>query len=314
MITAHRTAYEALYGACAWLPLPEGSYVNLEGQDAKGWLQGQVTQDLRDLVPGDAADACLLKPTGQIVAVLTVYVLEDGVAVATTDRAPLEDRVGRFVVMEDVRLVERDVECASLQGPESTERLSQVLPVSSSNYVSGEVGGFEVHAFRAPRTAPGGWDLVFPRGNGDALWAALGSPERGDSSLLELAMLEIGAPVSGVDIGKKTLPPELGPRFEDRYISYKKGCYSGQEVMARIKSRGHTNVSWVRLTAATPLEPCAVLTAPDGTEAGTVTRFVESPTQGTFGAAWVRNRWATPGTVLRSESGIAQVTGWPATS
>lgn len=311
MTSAHRTAYEALYGACAWLPLPVGTYVRLPGEDAKGWLQGQVTQDLRDLVPGDAAEACLLKPTGQIEAVMTIYILEDGAVVSTTDSAPLKERVRRFVIMEDVRLEEVPYECATLQGPDSTARLAQLVESTASNVGSGVVNGLKVEAYRSPRTGPGGWDIVFPEGAGDAVRSALGDLPVGDETLLHLAMLEIGSPVAGLDIGKKTLPPELGPQFESRYVSYKKGCYSGQEVMARIKSRGHTNLTWVRLAAEAPLEACTTLTAPDGSEAGTVTRFVNSPQQGTIGAAWVRNRWAEPGTTLRAEGTTVQVTAWP---
>ena len=311
MTSANRTAYDALYGACAWIPLPEGTYVRLVGQDAKGWLQGQVSQDLRDLAPGDAAEACLLKPTGQIEAVLTIFVLADGAMVATTSPAPVRERVKRFVIMEDVALDPAPRESASLQGPESTERLAALFGSTASNALRGAVGSIEVEAYRSPRTAPGGWDLVFPVGAGDTVREALGGPVVGDADLLHLAMLELGSPVAGVDIGTKTLPPELGPQFEDRTVSYRKGCYSGQEVMARIKSRGHTNVTWARVTADEPLEACTTLIAPDGTEAGSVTRFSVSPRQGTIGAAWLRNRWAEPGTVLRGEGKPVTVTAWP---
>lgn len=312
MSTVHRTTYEELYRACAWLPLPQSTFVRLTGQDAKGWLQGQVSQDLRDLVPGDSAEACLLKPTGQIEAIVTVYLVEGGAVIATSDPEPIAERIRRFVVMEDVALSPSVSECASLQGPESSARLGKLVGSTASNVVAGDLGGIPVQAFRAPRTGPGGWDLVYPQGTADAVRKALDDPPVGDVELLQLAMLEIGSPVPGLDITKKTLPPELGPHFEDRYVSYKKGCYNGQEVMARLKARGHTNLTWVRLTSEAALAPCTSLTAPDGSEAGTVTRFAVSPQQGTIGAAWVRNRWALRGTALRAEGTAVTVTAWPA--
>ncbi|MFX6234584.1 tRNA-modifying protein YgfZ, partial [Acinetobacter baumannii] len=65
--------------------------------------------------------------------------------------------------------------------------------------------------------------------------------------------LRAGNPRLGGDTTQKTLPPELGPAFESRTVSYTKGCYMGQEVLMRIHSRGHTNRTWVCLTSAEPL-------------------------------------------------------------
>jgi folate-binding protein YgfZ len=144
--------------------------------------------------------------------------------------------------------------------------------------------------------------------------ADLGGPDAGSPETLALAQLEAGMPVPGVDIESKTLPPELGPRFDSQYVCYKKGCYSGQEVVMRIRSRGHTNRTWVRLRAGQPLEACAPLVAPDGTEAGHVTQFQISPRLGVIGAGWVRNAWAEPGVRLRSGQLTVEVVGPPAGS
>lgn len=295
--------YDSLYQSAAWFLLPGGQFVRLHGEDVKGWLQGQVTQDLRDLGPGSSADACLLKATGQIEAVLKIWLLADGAIVWASDPRPLLERAARFVILEDVRAEEPGWDAATLQGPEATARVSAVAGATAADALEADGVWFLRHR----RTGPGGWDVVGPAAALGSVREALGSPEAGADETLALAQLEAGIPVPGVDIGSKTLPPELGHAFESKFVSYKKGCYSGQEVVMRIHSRGHTNRTWVRLRAESPLEACAPLVAPDGSEAGHVTQFRVSPRIGVVGAGWVRNAWAGEGTVLRSNGAAVEV-------
>ena len=110
----------------------------------------------------------------------------------------------------------------------------------------------------------------------------------------EIARIEAGVPRFGQDCDAKTFPPELGSAFESRYISYNKGCYTGQEVLMRLHSRGHTNRTWVGLVSESPLEVGAVLTHPNRKDAGLVTSAAFSPDYGFIGAAMVRNEIAQP--------------------
>jgi len=117
-----------------------------------------------------------------------------------------------------------------------------------------------------------------------------------DHGAYDIARLEAGVPSLGSDIGAKTMPPELGPAFESRHVSYRKGCYMGQEVLMRIHSRGHTNKSWVGLLTDGPVEPGAVITVGPGKEVGSVTSAAYSPRLGHFAAGMVRNEAAVAGT------------------
>jgi folate-binding protein YgfZ len=76
-----------------------------------------------------------------------------------------------------------------------------------------------------------------------------------DPERAEARRIASGVPRWGADMGPRTLPPELGPAFEAAHVSYRKGCYTGQEVLMRMHSRGHTNRTWVGLVADRPMRP-----------------------------------------------------------
>ncbi|MFW5697790.1 MAG: glycine cleavage T C-terminal barrel domain-containing protein [Fimbriimonadaceae bacterium] len=115
-----------------------------------------------------------------------------------------------------------------------------------------------------------------------------------------------GIPRFGVDTHDKTLPPELGPEFDRKHVSYAKGCYTGQEVLMRIHSRGHTNKTWVGLRADKPLPTSAKLSS-NGQAVGEISRSAYSPAFGFIGAATVRNQASAPGTTLQLEEAGTKV-------
>lgn len=276
---AFLAAYDALSRDRALIAEPGLAACWLMGADAVEWLQGQVTQDMRLLTEDRPLMACLCTPTGQLEAVLHIHLVEHRLLIVTDgDRlAALERRVEQFVIMEDVALEREPRRVVSLQGP-----LAQ--PPKDAFFVP------------ARRTLAGGYDLLvesLPEGFpiGDEAYA--------------LARLEAGIPILGIDTTEKTLPPELGPDFEARTISYTKGCYTGQEVLMRIHSRGHTNQTWMGLRAEQPLSVGPVSHA-DRADAGQVTRAAQSPRLRFIAAAMLRNVIARPGETV-------EVGGVPAT-
>ena len=100
-------------------------------------------------------------------------------------------------------------------------------------------------------------------------------------------------------MNEKTFPPEMGKAFEERHVSYSKGCYMGQEVLMRIHSRGHTNKTWVGLASEKPLEVGASVGHRLRSDSGIVTSAVFSPDFGYIGAAMVRNEAAFEGEVVQ---------------
>jgi folate-binding protein YgfZ len=142
-------------------------------------------------------------------------------------------------------------------------------------------------------------DVWVPREAGPAIDALTGDFDSISREAYNIARLEAGIPLYGADMNARTLPPEMGAQFEARHISYKKGCYTGQEVLMRIHSRGHTNRTWVGLLSDDPLEIGAPIAHSLRADAGTVTSSVFSPDYGYLGAAMVRNELAFDGEMVK---------------
>lgn len=304
-------SYRLLEEEAAIVELPEMAVVELRGEDRKGWLQGQATNDLRDLHAGGSAKFCLCSPTGQLLAICGLWALPDRFIVST-DRAALPaflERIQRMVILEDV--VATDLtgshEMLAIQGPSASERLRLFVELPMLDCAESPLGAC---VLRDDRTGRGGWSLLIRRS--DKLMrstlkklVATASP-----SAVEIARLEAGIPAFGRDTGPKTLPPELGPAFVDAHISYQKGCYTGQEVLMRMHSRGHTNRTWVGLVGEGPIEAGTDVESA-GQKVGTVTSSALSPKLGHIGAAMIRNEFASPGTQVAVSGVIGEVSKMP---
>lgn len=236
------------------------TYFRLAGADSLSWLQGQITNDVALLESQPWLDFCLTKPTGQLLAFCRAWKYEGGLLVSTQQPEVLEQRVEATVILEDVvlKLFEKQVTC--VQGPQAAGDLP------------------------SDRTGSGGYELI---GDSD-------SYTKLSESAFKLATLEAGIPLFGIDTKEKTLPPELGASFDNKHTSYNKGCYTGQEVLMRIKSRGHTNKRWIGLKFIK--EPVGTEVEHEGKVVGKIHRTAVSPAFGHIASATVRNVAAEPGT------------------
>lgn len=295
--------YDLLRDACGLLELSNLAGIILRGDDRKGWLQGQVTNDVRRLESGNSRSFCLCSPTGQITAVVDAWALPEQIVMTTaTDcLAAVQDRVERMVIMEDVtgEPASDTYQMVSVQGPTATKRLSELVTLPNLDAGLSELEGAEVWCLRADRTGMGGWDIWLPNGRSDLLARFREAFAPVCLEAYEIARLEAGIPSFGADVTAKTLPPELGPAFEARHVSYHKGCYVGQEVLMRIHSRGHTNKMWVGLLAESELEVGAAVAHGARQDMGVVTSAVLSPDFGPIGAAMLRNEAAENGETVR---------------
>jgi len=239
----------------------EDRAIRLTGIDAKLWLQGQITQDIRNLSASNPIHGCLCNPKGQIQTILNIYESDSNLIIITEHPQILIDRIDQFVIMEDVTATLLDEPIISIQGANATGQFAR----DRSGF-----GGFD--SFASPSLPPL-------------------NPEH-------LPALEItaGIPRFGQEIGKKTLPPELGPAFEAQHISYTKGCYVGQEVIHRIHARGHTNKSWVALTGTEPFTDSQVKAQDQSI--GIVHRSAPHPEFGYIASATIKNAFIEPGTTV----------------
>jgi folate-binding protein YgfZ len=295
--------YDHLRDDCGLVDLGQWSLLELRGDDRKGWLQGQATNDLRRFDNGAFTSFCVCAPTGQLLTAVDAWALADRF-VFSCDRgaeASFIQRVAQMVILEDVHIenVSKKYRMFSIQGPSASKRLGEFVDLPNLDAGEGTMFDTPVRLLRSNRTGLGGWDVWFPatrRKVAEALRSAIPAIM---AEAFDVARLEAGYPVFGRDYDAKTLPPELGTAFETRHISYSKGCYTGQEVLMRMHSRGHTNRTWVGLLTESPVEAGSVVKHRIRPDAGKVTSAGYSPDYGPIAAAMVRNDLADDGEELR---------------
>ncbi len=272
MTTAGRDAEALRSGAAA--RVVDRDVLSVTGPDARAYLQGQCSQDLDDLAVGATTEALLLSPQGKVDAYLRVsrtgdehYVLDADPGCGEAARVRLE----RFRLRTAVDIAPLDWVCLSVRGPSA----------STGSEVPGPTLALAVDW-------PGwsGVDLLGPRPAGDPEldgWLPDGAVRCG-AEPWEAARIEAGVPVGGREITESTIAAEVG--LVERTVSFTKGCFTGQELVARLDARGSKVARRLRglvvADGARPPVGAAVWTADGEHEVGTVTS-----------AAWSDHRGAT---------------------
>ena len=312
--------HAALRGAAAVLDLSARSRLCLGGTDAIRFLNGQVTNNVNDVIVGKGVYATLVNAKGKLQSDLNIYRLD---AEVLLDFEPgLSERVQRrleqFVVADDVQVV--DVSSAyalfSVQGPRAAEVLQTFkwmpgLPVDSMDLIDLKDSPWgEVYVANLSRVGAGGFDCFIPTASVAAAREelTLGAEVVGGRvcgwEALEMARIEAGIPRFGADMDETNLAPEAG--LESRAISYTKGCYIGQEVIARLRSVGHVNKRLCGLDLGPAHEGIPKRGDPlmsDQGAVGTLTSVTWSPTRGrVIALGYVRRDWARSGQLLSVQS------------
>lgn len=228
--------------------------LRISGKDRAPFLQGMVTNDIKALTEGQGCHAALLSVKGKMLADLKMYAQDDCFLVDTD--APrigfLLETLDRYLIIEEVSLNDATQEYAlfGLHGPRAEEALKSLcpgLPPICNDYQSTRqmIGEAEWIITRQSYTGEAGYDLYVPLGSALPAWESLfraveanGGRAFGHSALNSLR-IEAGVPWYGVDMTEDTFPPEA--HLDRTAISYTKGCYIGQETIARLKARGHCN-------------------------------------------------------------------------
>ncbi len=261
------------------LPADGKGLVELSGDDALEWLQGQATNDLRNLSEEKPISFCLCEPTGQLLAVCDLWKYKERLLIATDNAAAFIERAASMVILEDVeaRDLSDEYELLSVHGPTA----DGYLDFFKNSVKSLDVDPEECIVLHHDKFDLSAHDIWVPRKWGSSFATV-------SLEAFEILRVESGVPKRGVDYTSKTLPPELGPAFESKHVSYNKGCYTGQEVLMRIHSRGHTNKTWVGLLVESPVKVGDRVLL-KGKEVGAITSAVVSPKLGAIAAATLRN-------------------------
>ena len=288
------TGYRALTETCGLVDRSERGKLALTGADAKAFMQGQVTNDIEGLEPGRGCYAAFLTHKGKMLGDMRVLDLGDELLL-DTERVALQglfNMIRRYKLGMDVELHKRTLEMGllSLIGPE-TERFGLVAEHANRR---DEIGGQPVVLVRTDV----GVDVFMPAGSKAAVVAALGLPEV-DEATAEVVRVERGRPRYGAELDDGVIPQEAG--LNERAVSFTKGCYVGQETVARLHYRGKPNRHLRGLRLSAPAEPGAELKLGEKV-VGRVGTVVVSPVRGPIALAIVR-REAAPGDTVAVADG-----------
>jgi folate-binding protein YgfZ len=309
--------YRALVGHCALVARDDRAAVSVEGPRAAEMLDGLVSNRVTGLVE-EGRQALLLTSKGHALAVLTLFPWPGGVLVVVP-RAALTNLLtvlGKYLPPRLAVFADRsaELEQLGLYGPRAAEAARAALGVDLPDAALGvrevEVGAGRVLLVRDRRLAGDGVEVIAPGALAPGVAVALldAAEARGGgvagAGALEVVRVESGVPLYGVDVSEDNLAQETG--LEGEAIAYDKGCYMGQEVVARIHFQGHVNRRLVGLgfegQVAAP--PRAILRV--GPRAvGAVTSSVVSPDLGPIGLGYVRREVELGATVGWENGGSA---------
>jgi folate-binding protein YgfZ len=258
----------------------------LTGAEAAEYLQGQVTNDVESLSAGDGCYAALLTHKGKVVADMRVLRGPDWIRIDTEPHAvrALARNVQMYSIGRDVQLADETAERAilSLIGPGAAGALDAEPPAAEHSFVEGRHGLYV-------RTDLG-VDVLCPADRADAVKVALGV-EGVDPAAAELVRIESGRPRHGIDFDAETIPQEAG--LNERAVSFTKGCYVGQETVARLHYKGRPNRHLRGLKLSEPGHTGDVVVLGDR-EVGRLGSTAVSPVHGPIALALIR-REAAPG-------------------
>jgi tRNA-modifying protein YgfZ len=288
--------YRVITEACGLLERSERGKLALTGGDAKSFLQGQVSNDVEALVPGSGCYAAFLTPKGKMLGDLRI--LDAGEELLLdTERAALQElfnMIRRFSVGYELELHKRTLErgLLSLVGPEALAIAgAQALPAEHS-HAAVTLDGVAARAIRTDL----GVDLLCEAADTPALAAAV--QERGAPAVTEATVecrrVETGRPRYGLDLDDTVIPQEAG--LNARAVSFTKGCYVGQETVARLHYRGKPNRHLRGLRLDSPVSTGDQITI-EGRAIGRVGSVADSPDLGHLALALVR-REAPPGAAV----------------
>jgi folate-binding protein YgfZ len=292
------------------------------GSERTDFLQGMLSNDLRTLKPGGGLHAAYLTVQGRVVSDMRVFALADEIwlDVPVQRRSVVRETLEKYIVADDVELIAGAAVAPllSLEGPKSAAIAAAVLgePVGELEmlaHAQRRFGGTELRVARVSHGGENGFLIFGEVGTAAALWRRsvdVGAVPVGIDAL-DILRIEAGIPWCDRDMDESFLAPEVG--LGDA-ISYKKGCYIGQEVVERVASRGQVQRKLMGLVCdGEHLPPPGSKLSRDDEDVGNVTSAVRSPAlRSVIALAYVRRAAWEPDTMVHLETGsAARVTKLP---
>ncbi|MGZ4732801.1 MAG: CAF17-like 4Fe-4S cluster assembly/insertion protein YgfZ [Terriglobales bacterium] len=314
-----RSEFQALLSASGVYDLGSRAKISLTGGDRVRWLNGMVTNNIRDLAPGHGVYAFLLNPQGHILGDLYAYNRGESLLVDTeqTQREKILAVFDKYIIMDDVEVASENLAAIGIAGPKSREAL--------------QAAGFAVPDLRPLQFGAATWQqtaVTLVRGDNPCvesfeLWLAPGDLEQVYEELvkaearpvgtaaLDLLRIAAGIPRYGTDIRERDLPQETE---QERALNFSKGCYVGQEIVERIRSRGQVRRKFTGFEVKGPLPAPGSKIQVEGKDVGEITSAASLPLAGaesSVALGYIRREVATPGKPVEADGSAAIVSNLP---
>ena len=338
--TAFANEYRAAREAVAIFDTNWHTIVELSGPDRVRYLNAIVSNDVKSLGEGRGTVALLLKPQGHILAELEIYALQEKLLVLshTSVRERTIATLDKFIIMDDVTLndVTEQFGSFAIEGPRAGTVIAEACGLALEGFsehaiAEVEIDGVACHLIRHSHFGFPGAEIIAPREHLGLLWKNLRASvvaQHGSAigmRAVNSLRLEAGIPWFPDDFNDTVIPHEAA--LEATHISFSKGCYTGQEIVERVRSRGQVNRRraqlkfstaeppapltrlYARDTEAQSAESKAGETAPaESKEVGIITSSAFSPAaNAAIGMAYVRREHNSQGSILDFNGGTAEV-------
>lgn len=313
-----RAEYEALVKGCGLYDLGWRAKIALTGSDRVRWANGMVTNNVRDLAVGQGNYNFLLNAQGHIQADLYVYKLGERLIVDTElwQAEKLKQIFDKFIVMDDVEVqdISNKLTALAVQGPKAMAVLhssgvdvaEELKPLTLREV---DWNGIRLTLTRMASRVARTYELWGAPDDIRMLWKTLvdrrAKPVGTDA--VEMFRVAAGVPRVGVDIRERDLPQETE---QSQALHFAKGCYVGQEIVERIRSRGalHRRLAGLLVQDTVPARGSKIHA--DGKEVGEVTSALKVPATGgdkTLALGYLRRDAAEPGTLVQVDGSQAKV-------
>lgn len=297
--------FQALLSGCGIYDLSARAKITVTGGDRVRWLNGMVTNNIRDLAPSHGVYAFLLNPQGHILSDLYAYNRGDSVMI-DADQAQLDKLLATFdhyIIMDDVEVanVSDKLTALGIAGPKVREVLHaaglQTPELQPLQFVDVTWRNVTVTLAREDNTSVESYELwLLPDKAGDLRDALLNAGATAvGTAACEPLRIAAGIPRYGQDIRERDLPQETE---QERALNFSKGCYIGQEIVERIRSRGNVHRKFTGFEIQGELPALGTRIQLDGRDIGEITSVASLPVAGverSVALGYVRREMAAPG-------------------
>jgi len=313
--------FRAFLEGCGLYDLSWQAKLVLSGEDRVRWLNGMVTNNVRDLAVGHGVYCFVLTAQGRIVADLVAYNRGDHLLV-TTDHSQVQtvkDTFDHYIIMDDVEVadISDKLSAVGLAGPQSAQLLetagidaSRLAPGQVADLVWRDIG---ITVARSPHPNGDGYETWFAAEHTPTVWDALASAGATPvgSEALEWFRIARGVPRYGIDLSQRDLPQETEQKHA---LNFTKGCYIGQEIVERIRARAilHRTFTGFLLDGEPPHTGTKITDGDKNIGEITSSACIPFPSgERTVALGYLRREFESPGTALQIDGRQATVQSIP---